>query len=221
MSVVEATTTSLVGEPRPLAFDPRMTDEERARLVELLPELEWIGDERLRELTLQLWAHAWRCSPWADPTDCYTLSRSDVGSNQARWNFVAHTRVVTQTSYTLAVGLRDLGELPFDMDLLVAVGLLHDVGKLVEFEPGPDSAVRSELGQTVHHATIGAQWALEAGLSPLLAQAIFAHTPVVKTESTTPEGVLLSMIDHTSSVVTQKIDGAQRAARAAAAAGEG
>jgi putative nucleotidyltransferase with HDIG domain len=221
MSVVEETTTSLVGEPRPLAFDPRMTDEERARLVELLPELEWIGDERLRELTLQLWAHAWRCSPWADPTDCYTLSRSDVGSNQARWNFVAHTRVVTQTSYTLAVGLRDLGELPFDMDLLVAVGLLHDVGKLVEFEPGPESAVRSELGQTVHHATIGAQWALEAGLSPLLAQAIFAHTPVVKTESTTPEGVLLSMIDHTSSVVTQKIDGAQRAARAAAAAGEG
>jgi putative nucleotidyltransferase with HDIG domain len=196
-----------------------MTDDERARLVELLPELEWIEDERLRELTLQLWAHAWRCSPWDDPADCHTLSRSDVGSNQARWNFVAHTRVVTQAAHALAVGLRDFGELPFDMDLVVAVGLLHDVGKLVEFEPGPESARRSALGRTVHHATVGAQWALEAGLSPTLAQAIFAHSPVVKTEPATPEGVLLSMIDHTSSVVTQKIDGAERAARAAAAEG--
>jgi putative nucleotidyltransferase with HDIG domain len=145
----------------------------------------------VRDTVARIWAHAWRISAWRDPADSYSIAYLP------RWNLVAHTRGVVHASRSAAEALSTYSRLSLDDELLVSIALLHDVAKLVEWDPGADVPVKSRVGRAVHHATMGAQWALEAGLPEAVAQAIFAHTPQVSATPATIEGRVVELIDQT------------------------
>jgi len=180
----------VIGPPRRLAFQAQASQGQRERIAELLPLVQELADADLREAVVQIWAHAWRISHWRDPADVPFLP------DLAQWRLVDHVNSVALGCDQLAASCRQALGLTFDRDLLLASALLHDVAKLVELEPGPEGAVESEVGRAVHHATVGAQWALEAGLPWAMAQAIFTHTPVVSTAPCSPEGLMVHDVDH-------------------------
>jgi putative nucleotidyltransferase with HDIG domain len=187
------------GGDRPLAFDPDVRAADLERIQEVLPEIALIEDPRRRDLVARLWAHSWRVSDWADPTDAYmTISRLPEGHDpyKPRWNQIEHTRaVVAMLDDMLPTIERSVG-CPVDRQVALVGALLHDVAKLPEFAPGGDDGpVETPVGAVLHHAAIGAQWALEAGFEPAVAHAIVAHSPSVSAEPSTPEALLVKVAD--------------------------
>lgn len=65
----------------------------------------------------------------------------------------------------------------FSRDLVVAGALLHDIGKLTEFVPGPDNtAVHGDNFELMRHPLSGAIIAAKAGLDDKLVHLIATHS---------------------------------------------
>ena len=94
-------------------------------------------------------------------------------------SFVEHTIAVTEGAIGLAEAqCRTYRAMPYtiDMDRLIAGGLLHDVGKLVETEQdGRGGYVKSRNGKCLRHPISGAILAAEAGLPDEILNMIACH----------------------------------------------
>ena len=92
-------------------------------------------------------------------------------------SLLAHTESVTSCAYAVATDIMAKNPLiRFDLDILVAGGILHDVGKLLEYDRVDGKIVKSEFGKYLRHPISGAALALEAGLPPHVAHIIAAHS---------------------------------------------
>src|SRR5947209_16081010 len=66
--------------------------------------------------------------------------------------------------------------LSIDMDTVIAGAILADVGKLLEYELGPDGQSRqSERGEALRHPFTGVALALECGVPHAVCHIIAAH----------------------------------------------
>jgi putative nucleotidyltransferase with HDIG domain len=66
--------------------------------------------------------------------------------------------------------------LPVDLDAVIAGAILADVGKLLEYELGPDGKSRqSERGEALRHPFTGVALALECGVPDTVCHIIAAH----------------------------------------------
>jgi putative nucleotidyltransferase with HDIG domain len=66
--------------------------------------------------------------------------------------------------------------LPIDLDTVIAGAILADVGKLLEYELGPDGKSRqSERGEALRHPFTGVALALECGVPDAVCHIIAAH----------------------------------------------
>ena len=140
----------------------------RAEINELL--LPWIGriqDEELREKVITCWDKALQRSGYRTLADLekmpFTLLTDTRGLN-----FVEHTLAVTAGAVGLAqaqAGHYRAMPYDIDMDRLIAGGLLHDVGKILEIEPdGKGGHRKSRPGFCMRHPISGAALAAEVGL---------------------------------------------------------
>lgn len=122
----------------------------REPVEKLWPELDWIGDEQLRESVRQTWVRAFEDSPLA-PSDLeeipFTLLIPGCPAT-----FMEHKRCVVHIARRSAEAMDEfLGRaLPIDMDVVVAGAILADVGKLLEYEVVDGQAVQSDRGRSAH-----------------------------------------------------------------------
>jgi putative nucleotidyltransferase with HDIG domain len=183
---------------RSLAFGADVAPADCERIRALLPELDRLESEALQDLVTRLWAHSWRCSAWADPADAYmTISKlpADRDPYKERWNQIEHTRaVIALVDGMLPTFERHVGA-PVDREILYLSALLHDVAKLIEYAPGGAEGPAKAPAAVVHHAAVGAQWALEAGLPPSVAHAIVAHSPSTSATPQTIEALVVKLAD--------------------------
>ena len=104
---------------------------------------------------------------------------------------VEHTGRVTRTAHAAAGARGDV-----DMDVVVAGALLHDVGKVLEYDVGPGGkVVKSEMGKRLRHPVSGACLAWELGLSLPVVHIIAAHAGEGNMVSRTPEAILIHHCD--------------------------
>jgi putative nucleotidyltransferase with HDIG domain len=148
----------------------------RASLCELLPELELIGDASLREQVIAVWLAALEESGWS----MADLSRMPFTLlvNPCPVSFVEHVRAVTLTALAAARVFAEIygARVPVDLDVLVAGGLLHDIGKLAEYEPlGDDAARQSSVGAFLRHPFLGVALAARFGLPVAVQHLIATH----------------------------------------------
>jgi len=142
------------------------------------PLLDQISDDTLREKVVGTWVEACRIGGWQSVdelmdmpftllTDCHGIS------------FVEHTTAVTAGALALAsVQVEYYRQLPYtiDSDWLVAGGLLHDVGKLMEIEPdGEGGYVKSYAGRCARHPISGAILAAQLDLPQEVVNIIACH----------------------------------------------
>ncbi len=153
----------------------------------LLPEIDLIGDHALREKTVLVWDTALERSAFDDLRDIpFTLLIEDLDDT-----LVEHTGRVTRTAVAAAKARGDL-----DLDTVVSGALLHDVGKVLEYEPGPDGKVgKSEMGKRLRHPVSGAALASELGLPLSVVHIIAAHAGEGNLVSRTPEAILIHHCD--------------------------
>jgi putative nucleotidyltransferase with HDIG domain len=148
----------------------------RAAVEKLWPEIQWIHEPALRESVTQTWIKALERSPLT-PDDLskipFTLLVADCPVT-----FMEHKRCVVHIARRSAESMQEfMGRaLPIDLDAVIAGAILADVGKLLEYELGPDGKSRqSERGEALRHPFTGVALALECGVPDQVCHIIAAH----------------------------------------------
>ncbi|MFH0777510.1 MAG: HD domain-containing protein [Candidatus Eisenbacteria bacterium] len=149
-----------------------MKDETRA----LFPELKEISDTSLREATLGAWLLGMERGGWT-PRDLdllpFTLliPKCDV-------SLLSHTRSVTRVAMRTGEVLREFHSdyLKVNKDVLLSGALVHDVGKLLEFEKREGFFVKSSTGSLLRHPFSGVFLAERTGLPPEVQHIIAVHS---------------------------------------------
>ena len=170
----------------------------RERLLELVPEFDLIQDEELREKTIQVWEAALERGGWTP--DGLLQMPFTLLINPCPANYIEHIRAVTLTAYRTAQLFGEIygDRVPINMDLLVAGGLVHDIGKLLEYEYKGDVTVQTAYGALVRHPFSGAALAYEFGLPMEVQHMIAAHAGEGDKVKRSPEGTLINKADFMS-----------------------
>lgn len=167
----------------------------REELLKLLPEINWIEEEDLREKVISTWIEALERGGWK-PEDMkkipFTLLLEGVGIS-----FLDHTRAVTQMAKAICDIAKEIyGEkMPLNRDYLIAGALLHDVGKLMEYEIKDGKYVQTKIGKTLRHPFIGAALAYLNGLPPEVAHIIAFHSHEGDHVKRIPEAIIVNKAD--------------------------
>jgi putative nucleotidyltransferase with HDIG domain len=157
-----------------------VTDALRRQVREELPEVALIGDQALQAKVVEAWAYAIANSSFPAIRDIPPAGNPDVNEAK-RGDQTDHLRGVTR----LAIGIaKEMGsaypELEIDMDVIIAGGLVHDVGKAWEFDPvNRDRWKQSQkrFGRpSVRHPAYGAHICLTVGLPEEVAHIAMAHS---------------------------------------------
>jgi putative nucleotidyltransferase with HDIG domain len=142
----------------------------------LWPEIDWIQNPLLREQVTATWATALERSP-LQPDDLKRIPVTLLVPN-CPITFMEHKRCVVHIARKSAQAMQEfMGRaLPVDLDTVIAGAILADVGKLLEYEVGPDGHSRqSERGEALRHPFTGVALALECGVPDAVCHIIAAH----------------------------------------------
>ena len=141
----------------------------------LLPR---IGDEALRDKVVMTWTTACAIGGWETVEELNTMPFTLLTDCHGV-NFLEHTIAVTLGAMSLAnaqIATYETLPYPIDMDRVVAGGILHDVGKLVEIEQDGEGGFRkSRNGMCARHPISGAILAAQGGLSDEIVNTIACH----------------------------------------------
>jgi putative nucleotidyltransferase with HDIG domain len=148
----------------------------RESIQSLWPEIEWISNLQLRQQVTETWIKAFERSP-LKPDDLNRIPFTLLVPN-CPITFMEHKRCVVHIARDSAGAMQKfMGRaLPIDLDTVVAGAILADVGKLLEYELGPDGNARqSERGEALRHPFTGVALALECGVPDAVCHIIAAH----------------------------------------------
>jgi len=150
-------------------------------------ELQWIKDKDLGDKVVEVWKKAVDRSSWESLDDVpFTLLIENSGK------LTDHTKRITR----LAKSVMGEREENLDGGYLIAGALLHDVGKLMEYELKDDgSVVKSEFGKRVRHPVSGSELAEECGLPDEVVHIIYAHSKEGDSIQRSPEAIIVHHCD--------------------------
>ena len=167
----------------------------REQLLGVLPEIEWIKDETLREQVIETWIDGLERGGWT-PEDVarmpFTLAKKVSAS------FAQHVRSVTKICAAVSDTFDEIYngvDLKLDRDLLLAGALLHDVGKLVEMEEVDGTFRKSADGKLVRHAFSGVALADAHGLPAAVQHMIGTHSKEGDPFKRIPESIICHFAD--------------------------
>ncbi|MFH1514596.1 MAG: HD domain-containing protein [bacterium] len=160
--------------------------------------LSQITDEDIRSKVVDAWKLGCDRGGWKSVDDLkkmpYTLLTETHGVN-----FIEHTIAVTEGAMALAkVQLDNYRQMPYkiDMDRLIAGGILHDVGKLLEIESdGSGGWRKSRNGMCARHPISGAILTAEAGLSDEIMNTVACHAKEGEGRPQVIETILIHQAD--------------------------
>ena len=148
----------------------------RQAVARLWPEMEWIQNAKLRSQVTETWIKALERSPLkADDLNRIPFT---LLVPKCPITFMEHKRCVVHIARQSAQAMQEfMGRaLPVDIDTVIAGAILADVGKLLEYEIGPDGKSRqSERGEALRHPFTGVALALECGVPDAVSHIIAAH----------------------------------------------
>ncbi len=165
------------------------------KLLSLLPEFQLIQDSELRAKTVACWLDALKLGGWeVEDLDVipFTLLIPDCVVS-----FRTHVQAVTQTAIASAKVLEQhyAAHYALSMDLIVSGGLLHDIGKLLEYRKSAGKFVKSSNGRLLRHPFSGANLAARHELPDEIVHIIAVHAREGDGGYRTPEAVIVHHAD--------------------------
>ncbi|MBU2053944.1 MAG: HD domain-containing protein [Proteobacteria bacterium] len=161
-------------------------------------QLSRIKNKKLRDMVVETYVMACQEGGWESVEDLrkvpFTLLTDTKGID-----LMQHIIAVTESAIGLAQGqIENYETMPYriDMDRLVAGGLLHDVGKLVEIQKdGKGGFRKSKNGALIRHPISGAILAGRAGLPLEIVNMIACHAKEGEGAPQVVETVLIHQAD--------------------------
>ena len=159
---------------------------EKRDIVSCFSELAWIRDKDLRNKVVDVWKNAADRGKWQRLQDVpFTLIFDNSGL------LVDHTKRIT----TLVRNVGNAREEHLNKDYLIAGALLHDVGKLLEYEMKDRKIIKSKFGEKMRHPAAGAQLAEECDLPKEVVHIIAAHSHEGDSMNRSPEAIIIHHCD--------------------------
>ena len=171
----------------------------RERLLELMPEFDLVEDEELRAKCIDVWEAAMEESGWTP--DALAQMPFTLLIDPCPASYIDHIRAVTLTAVRAAEVFGEVyGErVPVNMDYLVAGGLLHDIGKLLEYENRDDGVtVQTYEGKLLRHPFTGMELAARYDLPAEVQHIIAAHAGEGDKVIRSTEATLVNHADYMS-----------------------
>ena len=149
-------------------------------------ELAWIQDKNLRNKVINVWKTAADQGNWNSLQEIpFTLLFENSGL------LVDHTKRITALAYNVSNTRQET----LNKDYLIAGALLHDVGKLLEYEMKDGKIQKSAFGEKTRHPAAGAHLAETCGLPNEVVHIIAAHSHEGDTMNRTPEAIIVHHCD--------------------------
>ncbi len=193
-----------MAEPRTVELrGKRITidDAMRARILEEMPEIAWIGDEDLRLRVTDAWAAAVASSSFSrigdmKPSGNYNSMPLRTGTQ------ADHIRSVTRLALKTAEEMAGLfPRFRYSRDLLIAGSLCHDIGKVWEFDPLNvrrwTADPRATGKPSLRHPGYGIHICLTLGLPEEVAHMAAAHSGEGELLVRSLENTILHWADYT------------------------
>ena len=136
-----------------MKFDrPVGTAEERIEAIAAyLPLLREIKDAELQGRIAEVYVRILEDCKWE------SVEAACFNPDFQQQKLINHIRVTTEATYTAAELMNKYQGLELDTDIVLGLGLLHDVSKFLEFEPDEAHGARvSSLGKNIQHGVTGA-----------------------------------------------------------------
>lgn len=146
-------------------------------VYDLWPELNWIENEDLRQKTAKTWELALERSV-LKPSDLKIIPFTLLCGPDLKVTFMDHKSSVVHIVRDAGNKINEMyhGELPVDMDVLIAGAILADVGKLLEYVLDDNGkAVQGTYGKYLRHPFSGVSLAEEAGVPAEVCHIIATH----------------------------------------------
>lgn len=165
------------------------------QLVKLFPEVNKFWDESLKNKTIRVWKEAMLERGW-QVEDLLAMPFTLL-IDQTEINIIDHTRAVAQTALLIARAMEEVyGErVRIDKDILLAGAILHDVGKLFEFEKSGGKFRKSRSGNLLRHPFSGAVFAAKFGVPEDVLHIIACHSREGDGRRTTIEAIIINHAD--------------------------
>jgi putative nucleotidyltransferase with HDIG domain len=144
------------------------------KIDKLWPELDWIEDTELRNLTSETWALALKKSILRIE-DLHSIPFTLLA--ETKISFIAHKRAVVHISRECGLKFKEFfaTELPVDMDVLISGAILADIGKVLEYEIKNGKLIQSSYGKYIRHPFSGVSLAEQCKLPPEVCHIIASH----------------------------------------------
>lgn len=165
------------------------------KLLELFPEVKQIQDDDIRAKTLDTLEDAIQLGGWTvDDLDVvpFTLLIQDT-----KISFRQHTRAVT----AMAIACADVMQKEYrdyytiNRDHLLSGALLHDVGKLLEYQRTATGFIKSGCGKLLRHPFSGAGLCTKHGLPDEIVHIVAVHAKEGEGGYRSPEAVAVHHAD--------------------------
>jgi len=146
-------------------------------ILQLWPEIVWIKDEGLKDKVKKTWEEALDRSVLT-ATDLQNIPFTLLCGPDLKVTFMDHKRSVVHIAKAAGEKVNEFyhGELPVDMDVLIAGAILADVGKLLEYVLDENGkAVQGTYGKYLRHPFSGVSLAEECGIPAEVCHIIATH----------------------------------------------
>lgn len=161
-------------------------------------QLSKIRNARFRDFVIETWVKGCEEGKW-ESIEELTKMPFTLLTDARDVNFIEHTIAVTEGAYQLALAQQQsYRTMPYriDMDRLIAGGLLHDVGKLLEFEKDGKGGYRKSFsGKIARHPISGAILAAKVGVPDEIVNIIACHAKEGEGRPQVVETVLIHQAD--------------------------
>ena len=166
-------------------------------LIEFIPEFNLISDEDLKTDALNAYVDALESGGWK-PADLARMPFTLL-IDPCPASMIDHIRGVTRLALAIADALEiahpGKPAMKANRDILLAGALLHDVGKLVEYEEKDGKFKVSRAGKLLRHPLSGMGIARAAGLPDEVQHAIAYHSHEGDKNRATLESIIINHAD--------------------------
>jgi hypothetical protein len=173
-----------------------MSDSKREIVLNLLPEIKQIQDEKLQEKVIACWEEAIEFRGWTEEllrNMPFTLLAENV-----EITFIDHVRAVCLMCVACDDVLDNVHagrKTKVNRDYLIAGALLADVGKLLEFDIVDGQPVKSDYGKHIRHPFSGVGLAFKHDLPSEVMHVIATHSKEGAGEKRLAESIIFHHCD--------------------------
>lgn len=158
-------------------------------ILRALPELTWVASDSLRKWIADTWVDALEESEWGQ------IENAVFNPKCPSVSLVRHVRGVTRIASRIVEVHQDLAGEDIDQATVIGGCLLHDVGKLLEYEPTPNGPRRTSRGAHLAHWVYGVHLAAAHGIPDKILDIIANHTDQNRLEPVSVEAVIVYAAD--------------------------